>query len=275
HGPCSRNAVECDRVLYPLFDTNPYCGNHSPTSDMYRSLVTFASTDAAATHATMRSPCRTGALGTHIPGTAKASVNTYPTTASSRATARRIPSIFATWTPEESTSAGDTETTEQLTARSRTRSYTRSRAGSVSCFESVSSASRRSFPGRSTQAATTNGPAQAPRPTSSTPATGPRPLRSSAFCSRHIPPRRITARLGTATTLLRAERRSCGLVSLIVDHRDGGSTISRAFPMMLSTGTAPAVPPPPWHRESHELPRLSPSTQTSSAGTVTGPNSWF
>ena len=50
----------------------------------------------------------------------------------------------------------------------------------VSFFESSRAARLSSRPGPSTHAATTSGPAQAPRPTSSTPATGPRPLRYSA-----------------------------------------------------------------------------------------------
>ena len=72
-----------------------------------------------------------------------------------------------------------------------------SRAAGVSSFESVSPSRRLASPGRSTHAATTSGPAHAPRPASSTPATGPSPWRCSVVCSVQVPAeRRTTARAG-------------------------------------------------------------------------------
>ena len=52
------------------------------------------------------------ALGAGIPGTLKPSVSTYPGCVSICATARRMPSMFMTWMPSQSMSAGGTTTTE-------------------------------------------------------------------------------------------------------------------------------------------------------------------
>src|SRR5581483_4049313 len=78
-----------------------------------------------------------------------------------------------------------------------------SREVSVSFFESSRAARLSSRFGPSTQAATTNGPAHAPRPTSSTPATGPRPLRYSADSRVRRPDDlRITVRGGQVVAML-------------------------------------------------------------------------
>src|SRR6201996_3763653 len=77
-----------------------------------------------------------------------------------------------------------------------------SRDVSVSFLESSSAARLSNRLGPSTQAATTSGPAQAPRPTSSTPATGPRPLRYSADSSVRKPDDlRITVRGGQVVAI--------------------------------------------------------------------------
>ncbi len=55
-------------------------------------------------------------------------------------------------------------------------------------------------------------------------------------------------------------------------QRDGGSTMNRALPITLSTGTVPFSPPPPCTRESAESIRLSPITHSRPSGTVNGPN---
>ena len=83
----------------------------------------------------------------------------------------------------------------------------RSRSFSVSFLESSSDARLSSRLGPSTQAATTSGPAQAPRPTSSTPATGPSPLRYSADSSVRRPDDlRMTVRGGHGSDCLAPPR---------------------------------------------------------------------
>src|SRR5690606_18563849 len=76
HGPWAVSAAQCSVVLYPLCTSKPYCGYRSCSSIMIRSLVTLASTDAAATHATARSPLTTGTLGAVKPGTRNPSMST-------------------------------------------------------------------------------------------------------------------------------------------------------------------------------------------------------
>ena len=89
---------------------------------MIRSRVTLASTDAAATHAAAWSPLGTASAGRPNPRTAKPSVRTYPGGAASAATARRMPSTFATCTPRRSISAGGMTTTALSAQRRRMRS---------------------------------------------------------------------------------------------------------------------------------------------------------
>src|ERR1700758_1361533 len=75
----------------------------------------------------------------------------------------------------------------------------RSRSFSLSFLESSKAARLSSRLGPSTHAATTSGPAHAPRPTSSTPATGPSPPRYSADSRVRRPADlRITERSGQA-----------------------------------------------------------------------------
>ena len=67
---------------------------------------------------------------------------------------------------------------------------------------------------------------------------------------------------------------ACGLWSPTPCQRAGGSTMNRALPITLSSGTTPLRPPstcapPPWQRESHESLRLSPMTHRVPAGTFT------
>ena len=57
---------------------------------MIRSLVTLASTEAAAMHALVASPFGTASAGTVSPRTGKPSVSAYAGPGSSRANARRI-----------------------------------------------------------------------------------------------------------------------------------------------------------------------------------------
>ncbi len=92
-----------------------------------------------------------------------------------------MPSTLQTCSPSRSTSRAGITTTEVAAARASTSSYTRSRAAGVSSLESASPGTWPRRPVGSTAAATTSGPAQAPRPASSAPATGVRPARSSAF----------------------------------------------------------------------------------------------
>ncbi len=83
---------------------------------MIRSRVTFASTDAAAMHAATRSPFQTASPGASSPSTGKPSVRTYAGRTSSRASARRSASTFATCIPNRSHSSGSTTTTDQADA---------------------------------------------------------------------------------------------------------------------------------------------------------------
>ncbi len=145
-----------------------------------RSLDTLASTLAAAMQAAVASPPMTGRDGTGSPGTRKPSVRTYPGVRPRPATARRIPSMFATCTPMRSTSAASTNTTLHASANFLIRGKSSSRRRSVSFLESSRSARAVCDREPRMHAATVNGPAQAPLPASSTPATGPSPLRSSA-----------------------------------------------------------------------------------------------
>ena len=66
---------------------------------------------AAAMHAAVASPPITGSDGTGRPGTRNPSVSTYPGTFPRPATARRIPSMFATWMPIASISHAGMQTT--------------------------------------------------------------------------------------------------------------------------------------------------------------------
>ena len=109
-----------------------------------------------------------------------------------------------------------------------------SRAAGVSSLESVSPSSRRASPGRSTHAATTSGPAQAPRPASSTPATGPSPCRCSVDCSVQVPDeRRTTARAG---------------------RHSGGSGEQRVDRAVIATSGCQVPPPAPVRGPSHGPP---------------------
>ena len=87
---------------------------------MIRSLVTLASTEAAAMHAMVASPFGTASAGTVSPRTGKPSVSAYAGPGSSRANARRIPSMFITCSPCRSTSAAGMITTDQAIARRTT-----------------------------------------------------------------------------------------------------------------------------------------------------------
>src|SRR5262249_5155959 len=79
----------------------------------------------------------------------------------------------------------------------------------------------------------------------------------------------------TPTGRLAASAAASGVWAPTPRQRDGGSTISRALPMTLSMGTTPLAPPPPCTRESAELLRLSPITQSVPSGTLNGSNSWL
>ena len=83
---------------------------------MMRSRVTLAMMLAAAMHAAAPSPPITGRDGAVSPGTAKPSDSTYPGFTSRAATARRMPSMFATWMPMRSISAASMITALQLCA---------------------------------------------------------------------------------------------------------------------------------------------------------------
>ena len=144
---------------------------------MMRSLVTLASTDAAATQAATRSPFQTASVGAGSPAIGKPSVRTYDGAGSRRRTACRMARTFMTCSPQRSTSVDGTTTTDHDSARRTTSSYACSRAASVSSLESASPGTSPRRPDGSTAAATTSGPAQAPRPASSAPATSGKPLR--------------------------------------------------------------------------------------------------
>ena len=167
-------------VTYPLCEAKSYPGHFSCNSTMIRSRVTLAMTDAAAMHAATRSPFHIARPGTPRPAIGKPSVRTYPGVSSRRANARRIASTLVTCRPRRSTSSGGTMTTDHATARATTASYTCSRTRGVSSLESARSGISARRLVASTAAATTSGPAHAPRPASSAPATGARPMRSRA-----------------------------------------------------------------------------------------------
>ena len=106
-----------------------------------------------------------------------------------------------TCSPQRSTSCGGTTTTSTPSARSSTSSYAASRARSVSSLESASPGTSPRRPAGRTTAATTSGPAQAPRPASSVPATCGKPLRCRTRSNAHSPfSVRTTGRGATAIT---------------------------------------------------------------------------
>ena len=165
-----------------------------------------------------------------------------------------MPSMFATCTPRRSTSSAGMTTTHESAAHRVIRAKYSSRAAGVSSFESVSPSRRLASPGRSTHAATTSGPAQAPRPASSTPATGPSPCRCSVVCRVQLPAeRRTTARAGRnsagnntrrpATTTGRGHVRRRGRNSPSSRSRRRSAT-SGSRPSMPSAAGAPASPSP-------------------------------
>ena len=166
------------RVEYPLCRANPYAGYCSLSPVMMRSRVTLATIEAAATQAATSSPFHMARAGTPRPRTAKPSVSTYPGRMESPASARRIPAMLQTCSPHASISAAGMMTRCQLRAVRITSVYASSRAAAVSVLESATPLSPESLRGSRTTAATTSGPAQAPRPASSIPATGDRPARA-------------------------------------------------------------------------------------------------
>ncbi len=83
---------------------------------MMASLVTLATTDAAATLAATWSPFHIASAGTASPRTGKPSVSTYPGRAASRASARRMPATLHTCSPIRSISAAGMITTLQASA---------------------------------------------------------------------------------------------------------------------------------------------------------------
>src|SRR5262249_6808090 len=73
HGPCVPSALMCAGVEYPLCRANPYSGYRRCRSRMMRSLVTLATTEAAATQAATSSPFHMARAGTPSPRTAQPS----------------------------------------------------------------------------------------------------------------------------------------------------------------------------------------------------------
>ena len=92
-----------------------------------------------------------------------------------------MPATLHTCSPRASTSWGGMATTCQSSAHRMMSAYTLSRSSGVSSLESARPGIRRIVAQSRTTAATTSGPAQAPRPASSIPATGDRPARASTF----------------------------------------------------------------------------------------------
>ena len=78
-------------------------------------------------------------------------------------------------------------TTDQAVARATISAYARSRAASVSSLLSARPGTSPRRPGGRMTAATTSGPAQAPRPASSAPATWENPERCSTRSNAHSP----------------------------------------------------------------------------------------
>ena len=84
---------------------------------MIRSRVTFAMTDAAEMQAATRSPFHIARPGTLEPVDGEAVGQHVRRRTSSRASARRSASTFATCMPSRSHSSGSTTTTDQASAR--------------------------------------------------------------------------------------------------------------------------------------------------------------
>src|SRR5436190_16308581 len=165
---------------------------------MYRSRVTFASTDAPAIAALRQSPSTTARCSKPNSGTLKPSTRQRQPSQATLISAARSAARFVTWRPRESMPRTQRVTIVDRAAAPRTNGYSSSRASTVHCLESLRrERARRSLSvsrsrSKSTAAAT-SGPAREPRPASSAPATKRRPSPRSKANSR------LPVRWGLAT----------------------------------------------------------------------------
>ena len=122
------------------------------------------------------------------PGTGKPSVSTYRAARRARPPRGACPRRSPRARPRRSISVGRDHDDRPVRAPAQDQVVVllaRGRGEQLGVGEPVEPAA--ASPGRSTHAATTSGPAHAPRPASSTPATGPRPWRCRVACRVQVP----------------------------------------------------------------------------------------